>query len=162
MNVVYLCLGGNIGDRKKALASAVFLIRERVGEVISQSNLYETEAWGVTNQAAYLNQCICINTSLTAEELIAALLNVEKDLGRVRDVYHAYEPRTVDIDILFFNNLVLNANHLIIPHPRMHLRKFVLIPLMEIAPDLLHPVFDIRVKELLLQTTDNSEVKLYP
>lgn len=161
MNVVYLCLGGNIGDRKASLSSAISLIEKNTGVVVQQSNIYETEAWGVTNQSAYLNQCICIHTEQSEDTLIKELLNIEKELGRVRDVFHSYEPRTVDIDILFYNNSVLNSSQLIIPHPRMHLRKFVLMPLMEIAPDFIHPVFNLSVKEMLKQCVDDSDVKLY-
>jgi len=160
MNVAYLCLGGNLGDREALLKAAIEEIKKRVGEVSAISNTYETEAWGVTNQQAYLNVCVEVNTDQSAEELITSLLSIESDLGRKRDVYHTYEPRTIDLDILFFNSEIKELNHLVVPHPRLHLRKFVLIPLNDIAPNYVHPVFQKTITELLNECQDNSDVKL--
>ena len=109
MNVTYLCLGGNIGDREKALRHAILKISQQIGEITSISNIYETEAWGVENQQAYLNQCIKIKTNLKSYELIDALLRIEKELGRERTNNQTYEPRTIDIDILFYNNDIING-----------------------------------------------------
>lgn len=160
MNVAYLCLGGNLGDREALLKAAIEEIKKRVGEVSAISGIYETEAWGVTNQQAYLNVCVEVNTQQTSEQLITSLLSIESDLGRKRDVYHTYEPRTIDLDILFFNDEILELNHLVVPHPRLHLRKFVLIPLNDIAPNYVHPVFQKTITELLNECQDNSDVKL--
>lgn len=160
MNVAYLCLGGNLGDREALLKAAIEEIKKRVGEVSAISSTYETEAWGVTNQQAYLNVCVEVNTDQSAEELITSLLSIESDLGRKRDVYHTYEPRTIDLDILFFNDEILELNHLVVPHPRLHLRKFVLIPLNDIAPNYVHPIFQKTITELLNECQDNSDVKL--
>lgn len=159
MNVTYLCLGGNIGDREKAIDLALLKISEQVGEIISRSEIYETEAWGVINQQAYLNQCIEVETKFTSIELINALLFIEKDLGRKRTINQTYEPRTIDIDILFFNDDIVQLPQLIVPHPRLHLRKFVLIPLHEIAPNYLHPLLNKTIFNLLNICEDISEVK---
>lgn len=160
MNEAYLCLGGNIGDREKALKLALLKINEVVGEIYSYSGIYETEAWGVDNQQAYLNQCIKIKTTLLPGDLIKTLLDIEKDLGRERNFDHTYEPRTLDIDILFYNNLIIEREHLVIPHPRLHLRNFVLIPLNEIATNYLHPLLNKTIFNLLMECPDTSEVKL--
>lgn len=161
MNVAYLCLGGNIGNRESSINEALEQINQTVGEIISFSSIYETEAWGVTNQQAYLNMCICMNTEFHSHELIKTLLHIEKNLGRERNVYHTYEPRTIDIDILFFNNEIIHNNNLTVPHPRLHLRKFVLVPLNEIAPNYLHPVLNKTIFNLLNDCADTSKVKLY-
>lgn len=159
MNSAYLCLGGNIGDREKALQQAIVKINETAGEIITKSGIYETEAWGVENQQAYLNQCVKIVTTLTPENLITALLSIEKSLGRERSFNQIYESRTLDIDILFYNDSIVNKEHLVIPHPRLQLRKFVLIPLHEIAQDYLHPILNKTIFSLLKECEDTSEVK---
>ena len=161
MNVAYLCLGGNLGDRESSIKTAISKIGQEAGNVSSVSKIYETEAWGVTNQNAYLNLCIELKTELDPESLISALLKIEHDLGRERNLYHTYEPRIIDIDVLFYNDMVLEFNHLTVPHPRLHLRKFVLIPLNDVASSFMHPVFRKTVSELLEECPDNSEVKLF-
>jgi 2-amino-4-hydroxy-6-hydroxymethyldihydropteridine diphosphokinase len=161
MNVSYLCLGGNIGNRESSLEQALGLIHKKAGQVTTRSGLYETEAWGVSNQQAYLNQCICLHTNLEAGELLETLLSIEEELGRQRNGSATYEPRTIDIDILFFNDTVINSGKLIVPHPRLHLRKFVLVPLAGIAPDYLHPVLNKTIFSLLNECPDTSRVTLY-
>ena len=158
MNVTYLCLGGNMGDRESALNHALLEINKSIGKVTSQSGIYETEAWGVENQQAYLNQCIRIETNLDALSLIESLLNIEKKRGRKRSDLPVYEPRTIDIDILFYNNEIINESTLLVPHPRLHLRKFVLIPLNEIASNYLHPLLNKTIFNLLSECEDTSEV----
>lgn len=159
MNVTYLCLGGNIGDRELALKLALSKITEKIGDITSQSNIYETEAWGVENQQAYLNQCIEVKTPLSSSSLIESLLFIEKDMGRKRTNSETYEPRTIDIDILFYNDAIISEQNLIVPHPRLHLRKFVLIPLNEIAPNYLHPLLNKTIFNLLSECNDMSDVK---
>lgn len=161
MNVAYLCLGGNIGDREKAIELALLKISQQVGEIQSKSEIYETEAWGVTNQQAYLNQCVEVKTNLASINLINTLLFIEKELGRERTLNITYEPRTIDIDILFYNNAIINTDKLIVPHPRLHLRKFVLIPLHEIASNYLHPVLNKTIFNLLSECKDTSEVQQF-
>jgi len=161
MNVTYLCLGGNIGDRETALKLALSKIEGQIGEITSQSSIYETEAWGVENQQAYLNQCIEVKTTLSASSLIESLLLIEKELGRMRTISDTYEPRTIDIDILFYNHDIINEPKLIVPHPRLHLRKFVLIPLNEIASNYLHPLLNKTIFSLLSECDDSSDVKQF-
>lgn len=161
MNVTYLCLGGNIGDREKAIYLALLEISQLVGEITSQSKIYETEAWGVDNQQAYLNQCIEVKTALSPVELINTLLAIEQHLGRQRTLSQTYEPRTIDIDILFYNQDVIDNEQLSVPHPRLHLRKFVLVPLNEICSNYLHPVLNKTIFNLLSTCEDQSEVKLF-
>lgn len=159
MNVTYLCLGGNIGDRETALNQAILIISQEIGNIVSKSSIYETEAWGVENQQAYLNQCIAVTTNLTAEELIHSVLVIEKQLGRERSNSITYEPRIIDIDIIFYNNTIIETPQLTVPHPRLHLRKFVLIPLNEIASNHLHPILNKTIFNLLSDCEDQSEVK---
>lgn len=159
MNVTYLCLGGNIGDRETALNQAIFIISQEIGNIVSKSGIYETEAWGVENQQAYLNQCVAVTTNLTAEELIHKVLVIEKKLGRERSNSIIYEPRIIDIDIIFYNNTIIETPQLTVPHPRLHLRKFVLIPLSEIASNHLHPILNKTIFNLLSDCEDQSEVK---
>lgn len=161
MNEVYLCLGGNIGNREVAMKRATDLIEERVGKITKQSSLYETEAWGVSGQQAYLNCCVGVETTLEAPELMNLLLTIEKELGRERSPGHGYEPRTIDLDILFFNKERIDSEHLTVPHPRLQLRKFVLIPLNEIASNFLHPVLNKTIFNLLGACEDTSDVILY-
>jgi 2-amino-4-hydroxy-6-hydroxymethyldihydropteridine diphosphokinase len=161
MNVTYLCLGGNIGDRKMALKHALSKIEEQIGKISDQSSIYETEAWGVENQQAYLNQCVEVKTTLSAFSLIESLLLIEKELGRMRTISATCEPRTIDLDILFYNHDIINECKLIVPHPRLHLRKFVLIPLNEIAPNYLHPLLNKTIFSLLSECNDSSDVKQF-
>jgi 2-amino-4-hydroxy-6-hydroxymethyldihydropteridine diphosphokinase len=160
MNVAFLCLGGNIGNREFTLKKAVEKINHEIGKVISQSNYYETEAWGVENQDKYLNQCICIETLLTSRQVLKKSLEIELSLGRKRNHKETYEPRTIDIDMLFYNSDFIQTKELTIPHPRLHLRKFVLIPLNEIASTFLHPVLNKTIKTLLMECEDSCEVLL--
>lgn len=160
MNEVYLCLGGNIGNRAYTMQFAISKIRDIVGHVTALSPLYETEAWGTPHQQAYFNQCLGVRTSLCANDLMAALLDIERQLGRKRNDTNGYEPRTIDIDVLFFNHDVIEQPQLIVPHPRLHLRKFVLVPLCDIAPNYRHPLLKETVRELLHRCED--PLKVYP
>ncbi len=162
MSVAYLCLGGNIGDREASIHQALEKINRQAGKIISRSGIFETAAWGVTNQQAYLNVCVGIETELSSDKLIKVLLEIEKELGRERNLYHTYEPRTIDIDILFYENEIIHRDDLTVPHPRLHLRKFVLIPLSEIAGTYVHPALNKTIFDLLKECEDTSEVSTYP
>ncbi|MES2678316.1 MAG: 2-amino-4-hydroxy-6-hydroxymethyldihydropteridine diphosphokinase [Bacteroidota bacterium] len=160
MNVVFLSLGGNLNNRAEILKSAKNAIRGQIGEIVTESGIYETEAWGSPSQKKYLNQVIKIKSQLTPEQLLAATLLIEKKAGRKRTAKQNAD-RTLDIDILFFNQLVLNRKNLQIPHPRLHQRKFVLIPLAEIEKKLVHPVLKKNINALLNESNDKLKVTLY-
>jgi 2-amino-4-hydroxy-6-hydroxymethyldihydropteridine diphosphokinase len=160
MNDVFLCLGGNLGDRPDNLALCRWQIERKCGTISHVSSVYETEAWGSTSERNYLNQVIRIKTKLTAFQLIGKLLEIEKKIGRKRtDVKN--EDRLIDIDILFFNSDVIEEKGLVVPHPRLQLRNFVLKPLMDIAPGLKHPVIGKTVKQMAFACSDPSKVKKY-
>jgi 2-amino-4-hydroxy-6-hydroxymethyldihydropteridine diphosphokinase len=152
MNKAYLLIGGNLGDRMAYLTQSKFFIENQCGKIITQSSYYETEAWGMKEQPSFLNQVILIETSFLADELLTHLLSIEKHLGRERSI--PLGPRTIDIDILYFNDEQVDSAQLTIPHPRMTERNFVLIPLNEIAPQFLHPVFLKTTQDLLIECKD--------
>ena len=157
---VYLLLGSNIGDREANLKRACELIRDEVSTDITQSHLYETAAWGKTDQAAFLNQAIMIQTDTEPLVLLTLLKNIEKKVGRVDT--EKWGPRVIDIDILFYGSEVIQAPELQVPHPYLPVRRFALLPMSEIAGDLMHPVLKKTIEELLKLCPDTSEVKLYP
>ena len=159
MNRAYLLIGGNLGNRSTNLAMAKELIHRQCGAIITTSSLYETAAWGNTNQPSFLNEALEVDTSLTAGQLIRCLLKAEKMMGRVKE--EKYGPRIIDIDILLFNNEIHNNHLLKLPHPEMQNRRFALLPLAEIAPDVMHPVLNKSIVELLNECSDLLEVKKY-
>ena len=159
MNRAYLLTGGNLGDREKYLSTAKALINDHCGTIVAASSLYETAAWGKTDQPSFLNQALELDTSLTARQLIRRILKVEKMMGRVRD--EKYGPRLIDIDILLFNNEKHNYQFLKLPHPEMQNRRFALLPLAEIAPGIIHPVLNKTINELLKECKDELMVKKY-
>lgn len=159
MNRAYLLTGGNLGDRVENLSAAREFINKHCGTIIKASSIYETEAWGKTDQPSFLNQALEVDTSLTARQLIRRILKVEKLMGRIRD--EKYGPRLIDIDILLFNNEKHNYHFLKLPHPEMQNRRFALLPLAEIAPDIIHPVLNKSIKELLNVCADELSVKKY-
>jgi 2-amino-4-hydroxy-6-hydroxymethyldihydropteridine diphosphokinase len=156
MNKAYLLTGGNMGNREKNLARAKALISELAGKVTKASHLYETAAWGKTDQPSFYNQALEVETTLSPKELLQQLLEIEKKLGRKRD--EKYGPRTIDIDILLYGDHICNEPQLRIPHPELHNRRFALTPLAEIGPGLVHPAFQRSITELLAICPDPLEV----
>jgi 2-amino-4-hydroxy-6-hydroxymethyldihydropteridine diphosphokinase len=154
---LFLALGSNLGDRFANLRAAITALPPAV-RVVQESSVYETPPWGLTDQPAFLNLVLKGETSLGPVELLHQLKNLETGLGRVPAV--RWGPRLIDMDILFYADLVLQIQGLVIPHPHLHERAFVLVPLADIAPGLLHPVFGRTVRDLLAGV-DSSGVKRY-
>jgi 2-amino-4-hydroxy-6-hydroxymethyldihydropteridine diphosphokinase len=145
-----------MGNRADFLARARKGITDGVGELVNASALYQTEAWGLEGQAPFLNQALEITTDLTAGSLLVSLLELEHTIGRIREI--KYGPRIIDIDILFYNNEVVQEPGLTVPHPQIQNRRFALVPLAEIAPSLLHPVLHKTVLQLLADCPDKLDV----
>ncbi|MDI1472334.1 2-amino-4-hydroxy-6-hydroxymethyldihydropteridine diphosphokinase [Thermodesulfovibrio sp. 1176] len=147
MNRVYLSIGSNIGNREENLKKAIEELKN-YGLVISKiSSIYNTSPWGFTEQEDFLNMALEVYTTLEPLELLKCIKKIEKNLGRTDTI--KYGPRIIDIDIIFYNDLILKSKELIIPHPLMHERYFVLKPLSEIAPDFVHPEIGLTVQKLL-------------
>jgi len=159
MSETYLLLGGNIGDTKAILNDAIKLIESSCGIVLKISSIYKSEAWGFKSEQAFLNQVILLQTILSPEVLLQTILSIEQQLGRERNMNEGYSSRLIDIDILFYDNLIINQESLTVPHPLLHKRRFTLLPLNEIAKDYMHPIFNKSVNELLLECKDNLIVK---
>lgn len=158
MNVAFLCVGGNMGDR---LANILEAKRQLLGmgcKMEAESGIYQTKAWGIEEAPDYYNQMLKIGTDKKGAELMTTLLDIEKSMGRIRSD-NRNASRTLDMDILFFNNEIIKSELLEVPHPRLHLRRFVLEPLNEIASELIHPVLNKTIHELLIECTDTSAVK---
>jgi 2-amino-4-hydroxy-6-hydroxymethyldihydropteridine diphosphokinase len=159
MNNTYLLLGSNIGNSKATLAKAIAQIKKQVGTVSRQSNLYSTAAWGNTQQPDFLNQVIVVKTALTALQTIKTILSIEEKLGRIRTIKNA--PRIIDIDILFFNKEIIDLPQLAVPHPQIQNRRFVLVPLNQLSPNLKHPLIKKTVHQLLIHCPDKLNVKKF-
>lgn len=159
MNTVYLLTGGNVGNRLEYLAKAQEGLGRRCGQIGAVSAVYETAAWGKTDQPAFLNQVIQLHTHFAAPVLLEKILSIEHEIGRIRQ--EKYGPRIIDIDILLFGDQVIQTPGLIIPHPRIAERRFVLVPLAGIAPELIHPVLHESIQVLLNKCTDPLTVKKF-
>jgi 2-amino-4-hydroxy-6-hydroxymethyldihydropteridine diphosphokinase len=157
-NFVFLGLGTNLGDRESNLNKALELIGKSVGRIDSCSGIYETESWGFQSENNFLNMVIKIQTSLKPTDLIKEIQLIEGQLGRIKES-RQYASRTIDIDILLYSNLVIDKSYLTIPHPLIQDRKFVLVPLCDLAPEMIHPVLSKTFVVLLKECKDEREVK---
>jgi len=157
MNTAYLILGGNIGNRLQNLQEAIQLISKKAGLITETSDVFTTSAWGNTDQPDFLNQAVCLQTHLTAEDLLETLISIEQLLGRVRD-HQKWTERVIDIDILFYNRDIINTPDLKIPHPYLQERMFVLVPMAQLASMFVHPALNKNIQTLLLECTDKLEV----
>ncbi|MCU0455257.1 MAG: 2-amino-4-hydroxy-6-hydroxymethyldihydropteridine diphosphokinase [Bacteroidales bacterium] len=159
MKRVFLGLGSNLDDREANLNMALCRIAENVGKVIKTSSVYETEPWGFSAEDLFLNMVVEVETRLKPSGLLGRILMIEAKMGRLRSG-KGYSSRIIDIDILIFGDIVLNTKSLVIPHPLIHERRFVLVPFSEIAPDLVHPVLGKDIKSLLKECKDKGKVRL--
>lgn len=158
-NTVYLLLGSNEGNRLEWFEKATLLLQDARCRIISQSAIYETAAWGLEDQPDFLNMALCVETTLNPQGLLALTQNIEALLGRQRTV--RWGQRTLDIDILLFNQDIIDTPQLKVPHPQLQNRRFALIPLADIAPAYIHPVFNKSIATLLQECPDNLEVRNY-
>lgn len=160
LNTAYLSLGSNIEDRFDNLQQACFLLKD-IGEIHRISSIYESEPLGFEAATQFLNLALSIETKLSAHELLKAVNVIESDLGRVRSIDGAYISRTIDIDIIFYNNAQISSQELTIPHPFFNERNFVLVPLNEIAEGLIDPQSGKTISDLLNRSIDNSSLRVY-
>jgi len=182
MKEVFILLGSNRGDRKDLISVAAGSIDSRAGRICKRSGLYESEPWGFEDPTPFLNQVVEIDTSLDPESLLEHLLTIEASLGRIRpfagcgcdlpsrlppagesgnEVAPAYTARTIDLDILFYGSRMIFTDTLMIPHPRLHERRFTLVPMNEIAPGFVHPLLKKTISVLLHDCRDKSEIKAF-
>ena len=159
VELVYLLIGSNIGDKKEHLRKAKALIGDRIGKVQRSSSYYLTKAWGGVEQDDYINQALEVRTYHGPDQTLRILLEIEKELGRTRSAVKN-EARIIDIDILFFGHKVLKSKELTVPHPRFHERNFAMVPMMEINGDFIHPVFQLPIDELYFESKDSLDVVL--
>lgn len=155
---LYILLGGNLGDKQMIFSEARKMMRQQVGTITNQSAIYETEPWGFESSDVFWNQAIEISTELSPEEVLQQSQQIEHTLGRIRKV-NQYDSRTIDIDILFYGDQIIELENLIVPHPRIQERKFALAPLNEIAPELIHPVFQESIRQILDECQDSLNVE---
>ncbi len=154
----YLLLGSNEGDKNAHLAQAKKQLTEQLGRIEQTSHIYETAAWGDVSQPDYYNQAICINSKNSPNEGLKIIQNIENAMGRKRDANNKNAARTIDIDILMIDDKIIDTPNLTVPHPRLHERSFALLPLIEIAGEVVHPVLQLELDDVYEQCTDELEV----
>jgi 2-amino-4-hydroxy-6-hydroxymethyldihydropteridine diphosphokinase len=157
-HVAYILLGSNLGDRLNYLGLAREKMNKQSGAVIAVSNIYETEPWKISTDLPFLNQAVKIETKLAPVQLLKSLHEIERNLGRIRT--ETRSSRTIDLDIGLYDDIEFTSRNLTLPHPRLHLRNFVLAPLSEIAGDVLHPILGLTISELYKHSPDRSEVSI--
>jgi 2-amino-4-hydroxy-6-hydroxymethyldihydropteridine diphosphokinase len=156
MHQAVILMGTNTGDLLSNINTALTFIKVRCGAIINKSSVYRTEPWGKTDQPFFLNQVLILETKLTVKNLLKTLLQIEHDMGRERT--EKWAPRLIDLDILFYDDLITDDTGLTIPHPHLHERRFTLQPLAEVLPHFIHPVFNKTVQQLLSEVRDTSDV----
>jgi 2-amino-4-hydroxy-6-hydroxymethyldihydropteridine diphosphokinase len=159
-STVYLLTGSNLGDRKLYLNNAKQSLSKSAGELLAESSVYESESWGFVSENAFLNQVLLYETVLTPHEILQVIKIIESENGRIH-TKDGYSSRNLDIDILFYDDLALDSVDLTIPHSRLHKRRFTLLPLAEIVPDFIHPVFRVNMRYLLEKCEDSGNVKIF-
>ena len=158
MNKAVLLLGSNLGDGQLLFQQVISLIEKRLGKLEKKSALYQSPPWGFEHENDFINQVVVVNTEKDAEEVMQSCLKIEVNLGRKRTT-QGYGARTIDIDVLFVNDEVMETESLVLPHPRLHLRKFTLLPLVELMPNFVHPKLHKSMQSLLIASEDNCEVR---
>lgn len=161
LNTAYLLLGGNLGDVKETFIKAIEGIDE-FAEIKEKSGIYRSEPWGFESEHDFLNQVLLVRTGLSPKDFLRSLLEVEQKLGRETKRHSetgSYQSRLIDIDLLFYEDYEVSGKDLTVPHPKLHERRFTLLPLAQIAPDFIHPSKDKTISQLLLECDDNAEVK---
>jgi 2-amino-4-hydroxy-6-hydroxymethyldihydropteridine diphosphokinase len=157
ITTTYIALGSNQGDKIEWIKKAIAHIYRKIGDVIRVSRLYQTPAWGFKGED-FINAVIEVNTRFSAEITLKKLLSIELELGRIRTDQQGYQSRTIDLDILFYGNETINLEQLIVPHPKLAERNFVLHPLADLVPDLIHPILKTSISELVKNSRDNSSI----
>ena len=157
MSKVYFSIGSNKGNRSGLINEATDKIDIIRGKVMLKSSIYDTKSWGFNSNNFY-NICILVESELTPDLILNKILTIEKDMGRLKKT-DQYSDRFIDIDILFFDNMVINSKNLEIPHPRIQLRKFVLTPMLELTPDLIHPILKKSIRQLEIECVDKDQPK---
>jgi 2-amino-4-hydroxy-6-hydroxymethyldihydropteridine diphosphokinase len=160
MAKVYFVIGGNLGNREAYIERAKSLISERIGFILRSSSIYESEPWGFEHEKNFLNQVLIVDSQLSPAAILLEISFIEGTLGRER-TNHGYCARTIDIDILFYDQQIMLSPSLVIPHRYLHKRLFVLTPLVEVAPDFIHPLFSVTIRELLSTCDDSTKVWKY-
>lgn len=159
MERCYILFGSNMGDKASIFEQACLLINNRCGTIVVTSSAYESEPWGFESDEWFLNRLIVLETELSPDTVMQYLLEIEAELGRVRHPeFSGYSSRTADLDILYFGDKIIHTDRLTVPHPRLHQRRFALLPLCEVIPDFVHPIFQLTQKELLEYCTDLCQV----
>ncbi len=156
---VLIGLGANIGNKTQNLERALRLLEQQVGPVLAVSSIYETAPWGKAEQPSFFNQAAMLSTQLDPFRTMEALLDIEKVMGRKRR--EKWKERIIDLDLLFYDQYIIRTTLLTLPHPFLHLRNFVLVPLAEIAPDFWHPELEKTISEVLAESPDKLEVKIF-
>jgi 2-amino-4-hydroxy-6-hydroxymethyldihydropteridine diphosphokinase len=157
MSKVYFSIGSNKGNRSGLINEAIDKIDIIIGKVVLKSSIYETKSWGFNSNNFY-NICLLVESKLSPELILNKTLTIEKEMGRLKKT-DQYSDRGIDIDILFFDNMIVNSKSLKIPHPRIQLRKFVLTPMLELTPDLIHPILNKSIRQLEIECVDKDQPK---